>query len=72
MRALTGGRTTLVISHRLATVADADRIVVLEHGRIVDEGSHAELIARRGAYRRLFDQDRVPGEATRTVAAPLV
>lgn len=58
LRALTGGRTTLVISHRLATVEDADRILVLEHGRIVDEGSHPELMVRSGVYRRLFGQDR--------------
>jgi ATP-binding cassette subfamily B protein len=46
-------RTTIVIAHRLATVQRADRIVVLEHGRVVDEGRHAELIARGGLYARL-------------------
>ncbi len=49
------GRTTLVIAHRLSTVRRADRIVVLEGGRIVEEGSHAELLTRRGLYRRLHD-----------------
>ena len=47
------GRTTLVIAHRLATVQQADRIVVLDHGRLVEQGSHAELVSRGGMYARL-------------------
>ena len=47
------GRTTLVIAHRLATVLSADRIVVMEDGRVVDEGSHSELVSRGGLYARL-------------------
>nr|WP_188577195.1 ABC transporter transmembrane domain-containing protein [Azorhizobium oxalatiphilum] len=47
------GRTTLVIAHRLATVLKADRILVMESGRIVDEGSHRELVAKGGLYARL-------------------
>ncbi|MFM8941076.1 MAG: ATP-binding cassette domain-containing protein, partial [Phenylobacterium sp.] len=46
-------RTTLVIAHRLATVLKADRIVVMDAGRVVETGSHAELIARGGLYARL-------------------
>ncbi|MBV8441741.1 MAG: ATP-binding cassette domain-containing protein, partial [Hyphomicrobiales bacterium] len=58
------GRTTLVIAHRLATVKKADRILVMEGGRIVEEGDHASLIARKGLYARLarlqFDAGSAP------------
>ena len=53
MRSHAGQRTTLVIAHRLATVQNADRIVVMEHGRIVEQGPHAKLLARGGVYARL-------------------
>jgi subfamily B ATP-binding cassette protein MsbA len=49
------GRTTLVIAHRLSTVRNADRIIAMEDGRIVEIGSHAELLAAGGLYRRLYE-----------------
>jgi subfamily B ATP-binding cassette protein MsbA len=52
---LMAGRTTLVIAHRLSTVMEADRIVVVEAGRIVEQGRHDELVARGGLYKRLYD-----------------
>jgi ATP-binding cassette, subfamily B, bacterial MsbA len=47
------GRTTLVIAHRLSTIEHADRVVAMDAGRLVEQGTHAELLARGGLYARL-------------------
>jgi len=55
IRQLLKGRTTVVIAHRLSTVRDADLIVVLDHGRVVERGKHEELLANRGLYAKLHE-----------------
>ena len=50
MRELRRDRTSFIIAHRLSTIRDADVILVMDDGRIVEQGSHADLLARRGAY----------------------
>jgi subfamily B ATP-binding cassette protein MsbA len=54
------GRTSFVIAHRLSTIAHADRIVVLENGRIVEQGPHAELMRASGKYRQMVDLQTSP------------
>ncbi len=56
------GRTTLVVAHRLSTVRDADRIVVLDHGRVAESGRHGELMAKGGIYRRLVEHQVITDE----------
>ncbi len=50
------GRTSFVIAHRLSTIMNADRIMVMEGGRIVDIGTHAELVSRPGVYQNLYNE----------------
>jgi ABC-type multidrug transport system fused ATPase/permease subunit len=77
LRSLRKGRTTFVIAHRLSTIRSADQILVLEHGEIVERGTHDELLALGGRYRTLYDKqymleaDRFinPGEDFTTPAA---
>jgi len=56
------GRTTLLISHRISTVRDADMIVYIRAGRIVELGTHVELLARRGAYYELYQRQQLARE----------
>jgi ATP-binding cassette subfamily B protein len=63
------GRTTIVIAHRLATVLSADRILVVDQGRIVEEGGHADLVARGGLYARLARLQFETGAAALGAAA---
>src|SRR5690606_33838821 len=78
LNALRRGRTTFVIAHRLSTIASADQILVIEDGQIVERGTHAELLAKGGRYRELyerqhqFETDRFinPGEEFGTEPEP--
>ncbi|HKF71875.1 MAG TPA: ABC transporter transmembrane domain-containing protein [Stellaceae bacterium] len=71
LKVLMRGRTTLVIAHRLSTVVDADLIYVIDAGRIIESGTHSELLARGGAYQRLyalqFADERTEGGGVRAV-----
>ncbi len=59
MDSIMAGRTTFIIAHRLSTVRNADQIIVLDHGRIVETGSHNELLALRGQYYQLYTQNGI-------------
>jgi ABC-type multidrug transport system fused ATPase/permease subunit len=60
IKELMQGRTTLIVTHRLATIHNVDQIVVMEHGRIVEQGSGSELVARHGVYAELYQSGNYP------------
>ena len=59
LNTLLKGRTSIVIAHRLSTIRNADKIIVIEQGRITEEGTHSELIERKGTYAKLIEMQQL-------------
>jgi ATP-binding cassette subfamily B protein len=68
MEAVTAGRTSLMIAHRLSTIQNADLILVVKEGRIVEQGTHTELLATKGYYHQLYTR-QYEEEATAKILA---
>jgi subfamily B ATP-binding cassette protein MsbA len=68
LQQLMAGRTTLIVAHRLSTIEHADRVVVLDEGKLVESGTHTELLARGGLYARLHALQRGTSAATTSPA----
>ena len=62
LKEIARNRTTMVIAHRLSTIADAQQIIVLDHGKIVERGTHASLLAREGLYAQMWERQQARGE----------
>ena len=70
MAALRTDRTSFVIAHRLSTIRDADLILVMENGRIIEQGTHDDLLAAQGAYHRLYQSQFTAAVAEQEEPAP--
>jgi ABC-type multidrug transport system fused ATPase/permease subunit len=69
LQRLLAGRTSLVIAHRLSTIEAADQVLLLEHGRVIERGRHPELLAQRGAYFHLYQQQFGEGPVSASLSA---